>query len=230
MTVIVTGASRGIGRELVSFFSEKEGMRVIALSAHPEKLRLLQKKRKNLFCVAADLSSGQSIQRMADNIRAITNEVSILINNAGHLVNKPFHKITATELEQSYRINVMAPFLLAQQLAPLMGKKKRAHIVNIGSMGGFQGSVKFPGLSAYSSSKGALSVLTECLAEELKDRNISANCLCLGAVNTEMLRAAFPGYKAPTTAKQMASFIGNFALTGHSNFNGKVLPVSLSTP
>ena len=97
-------------------------------------------------------------------------------------------------------------------------------------MGGVGGSAKFAGLSAYSSSKGALSILTECLAEELKDYNIHVNALALGAVNTEMLQNAFPGYVANTQPQQMAAFIYDFATTKYSFFNGKVLPVSNSTP
>jgi len=229
MTVVVSGASRGIGRELINFFLEKKGTTVIALSSHPGKFGALSRK-KNFQALPADFSSDTGIYETGKAIRAISKEVNILINNAGLLVNKPFANITAQELEMVYRINVFAPFLLSQQLMPLMGKKQKAHIVNISSMGGFQGSSKFAGLSAYSSSKGALSILTECLAEELKDKNIASNCLCLGAVNTEMLKQAFPGYKAGTSAKEMAAFIGQFALTGHHQFNGKVLPVSTSTP
>jgi NAD(P)-dependent dehydrogenase (short-subunit alcohol dehydrogenase family) len=97
-------------------------------------------------------------------------------------------------------------------------------------MGGFQGAAKFPGLSAYSSSKAALAGLTECLAEELKSKNISVNCLAIGAVQTEMLAKAFPGYKAPLKPNQMAEFICNFALTGHTYFNGKIIPVASTTP
>jgi 3-oxoacyl-[acyl-carrier protein] reductase len=97
-------------------------------------------------------------------------------------------------------------------------------------MGGIQGSSKFPGLAAYSSSKGALITLTEMLAEEYKESNISFNALALGAVQTEMLAEAFPGYQASTTAREMARFIADFALNGHQFFNGKVLPVAHSTP
>lgn len=229
MTIVITGGSRGIGRELINFFLQKKGVKVIALSSNPEKLKDLEKK-KNLHIVGVDFRMEDAIYEATEIIRTITKEVTILINNAGILVNKPFEKITSKELENVYRVNVFSPFILSQQLAPLMGKKERSHIVNISSMGGFQGSAKFAGLSAYSSSKGALSILSECMAEELKDKNISVNCLCLGAVNTEMLKKAFPGYKASTSAKQMATFIGEFALTGQNSFNGKVLPVSNSTP
>ncbi len=97
-------------------------------------------------------------------------------------------------------------------------------------MGGVQGSEKFQGLSLYSASKAALAVFTECLAEELKTHNVKANALALGAVQTEMLSHAFPTYKAPLQASEMADYIADFALNGHQYYNGKILPVSLSTP
>ena len=105
-----------------------------------------------------------------------------------------------------------------------------SHIVNISSMGGFQGSVKFPGLSAYSTSKAALCSFTELFAEEYKDSGIKMICLCLGAVQTEMLEEAFPGFKAPHSPEEMASFIYTFATTQGDFMNGKIIPVSQSTP
>lgn len=154
----------------------------------------------------------------------------MLVNNAGHIVNKPFEKIRARDLTAVYGTNVFAPFTLIQMLFPLMNTQRRSHILNISSMGGFQGSAKFPGLSAYSSSKAALCSLTECLAEEFRTRNVSVNCLAIGAVQTEMLSKAFPDYKAPLKAHQMAEFICHFATTGHQYFNGKIIPVSSATP
>jgi len=97
-------------------------------------------------------------------------------------------------------------------------------------MGGIQGSMKFPGLAAYSSAKGAVITLSELLAEEYKEQQIAFNVLALGAVDTEMLQEAFPGFQAPVSAKEMASYIGNFALTGNKFYNGKVLQVSSTTP
>jgi len=85
-------------------------------------------------------------------------------------------------------------------------------------------------MSLYSASKGALAILTESLAEELKEQNIRVNALALGAVQTEMLEEAFPGYQAAVTAEEMADFITDFALKAHSYINGKIIPVSLSTP
>ena len=108
--------------------------------------------------------------------------------------------------------------------------EKGAHVLGISSMGGVQGSAKFPGLSAYSSSKGALITLFELLAEEYKTREVCFNSLALGAVQTEMLEAAFPGLKAPVSAKQMGAYVADFVQHGHQYYNGKVLPVSSSTP
>jgi 3-oxoacyl-[acyl-carrier protein] reductase len=226
MTIVITGASRGIGKELINFFLEKD-LQVIAVTSNPDKIKITHPRLKLL---AADFSNIQAVFKAAQQIKEHTKEVTVLINNAATLVSKAFMDITTGDFENTYRVNVEAPFFLTQQLIDCMGITKPAHIVNISSMGGFMGSAKFAGLSAYSSSKGALSILTECLAEELKDKNIRANCLCLGAVNTEMLKQAFPGYEAPLNPIQMADYIGNFALTAHNYLNGKVIPVSLSTP
>ena len=171
-----------------------------------------------------------SRKKIIAEIKKTKKSLDVLINNAGELVNKPFEKITEKELHSVYNTNVFAPYQLIQETLPLLNKKTKSHIVNISSIGGYQGSAKFAGLSAYSSSKAALCGLTECLAEEFKNKNIVINCLALGAVQTEMLNKAFPGYKAPVTAKQMAYFICDFALNGQKYFNGKIIPVTLSTP
>jgi NAD(P)-dependent dehydrogenase (short-subunit alcohol dehydrogenase family) len=106
--------------------------------------------------------------------------------------------------------------------------KKGSHILNISSMGGFQGSVKFPGLSYYSASKAALACLSECLALEFDELGIKVNCLALGSVQTEMLEEAFPGYKAPIDAKKIGEFIADFAINGNKFINGKIIPVALT--
>lgn len=232
MLVIITGASKGIGFEIVKLFLNNPNYSIIAISRNIDSLTKLVNANNttNLIPFKADITNTKQQKKIVDLIKKIKLPVSILINNAGQIVNKPFEKITEKELESVYATNVFAPFKLIQQLLPFMGKKAKSHIVNISSMGGFQGSSKFAGLSAYSSSKSALSGLTECLAEEFKDKNIAVNCLAIGAVQTEMLNKAFPGYKAPLQPKQMATFIYDFAINGHNYFNGKILPVSSSTP
>ncbi|MDX2173309.1 MAG: SDR family oxidoreductase [Bacteroidota bacterium] len=232
MLVIVTGASKGIGFEIVKLFLNNPNYSIIAISRNIDSLTKLVNANNttNLIPFKADITNSKQHKKVVDLIKKIKLPVGILINNAGQIVNKPFEKISEKELESVYNTNVFGPFKLIQQLLPFFGKKAKSHIVNISSMGGFQGSSKFAGLSAYSSSKSALSGLTECLAEEFKDKNIAVNCLAIGAVQTEMLNKAFPGYKAPLQPKQMATFIYDFAINGHNYFNGKILPVSLSTP
>jgi len=227
MNVIITGASRGIGFETTQLFL-KNNHQVFCLTRNTESLENLNSP--NLHIISTDLTSTESIDHAVTVIKSKVNSIDVVINNAGSIVNKPFEKIDYQELEIVYRVNVFAPFYLTQQLLHLLGRHSKAHVVNISSMGGFQGSAKFAGLSSYSSSKAAIAGLTECLAEEFKEKNISVNCLALGAVQTEMLEEAFPGYQAPLKPNQMADYIYDFALKGHLYYNGKILPVSSSTP
>jgi len=236
MNIIVTGASRGIGYELVKLLSNDSNHTIIALSRNFQKLKqlkedcLIQNPSSNVIPVVCDLSDVNAIGGLIAELSTTIKTVHILINNAGTLVNKPFLAISTAELEYVYNVNVFAVVRLIQAVFPLLDTNQKSHIVNISSIGGFQGSAKFAGLSAYSSSKAALACLTECLAEEFKEKNIAVNCLALGAVQTEMLDEAFPGYKAPLTAEKMAAFIADFSLNAHQYMNGKIIPVSLSTP
>ncbi|NOQ91993.1 MAG: SDR family NAD(P)-dependent oxidoreductase, partial [Flavobacteriaceae bacterium] len=154
--------------------------------------------------------------------------VDVIIHNAGALIHKPFFKTTAKDFMNIYKINVFAVAELTKKM--LFALHNGSHVVAISSMGGIQGSIKFAGLSAYSSSKGAVITLMELLAEEYKASGIAFNTLALGAVQTEMLSQAFPDLKAPITAAEMANYIGNFSLTGNKMYNGKILQVSNSTP
>lgn len=230
MLAIVTGASRGIGLETVKELAKNSQMPVIAVSRNPAGLdKLFQKNNlHNVLALKADISTAKGRAQVLTLVKKLQLPVQILVNNAGTLLKKDFQKISEKELQTVYTANVFAPFLLTQLLIPHFGKS--AHIVNISSMGGVQGSAKFAGLSAYSSSKGALSVLTECLAEELKPKQISVNCLAIGAVQTEMLGKAFPGYKAPLTPQQMGAYVAEFAQKAHRFYNGKILSVSSTTP
>lgn len=236
MNIIVTGASRGIGYELVKLLSTDSKNTVIAISRNGAKLDQLkdeclsQNSFSNVVTIVCDLSDKNAIEGLVSELQKKIRSVNILINNAGALVNKPFETISTADLEYVYNVNVFSVVRLIQGIFPILDLEKRSHIVNISSMGGFQGSAKFAGLSAYSSSKAALACLTECLAEEFKEKNIAFNCLALGATQTEMLNEAFPGYKAPLTADKMAAFIADFSLNAHQYMNGKIIPVSLSTP
>ncbi|WP_223550910.1 SDR family oxidoreductase [Aestuariivivens sp. NBU2969] len=223
--VIITGTSRGIGFELVKLFAQA-GHQVLALSRNEKSIKDL--KLDNVTCFSFDLGDGNAYSKVESFIKTHWQQVDILINNAGSLINKPFSELTMSDFESVYKTNVFGVAELTKVTLPFM--KNRGHVLTISSMGGVQGSVKFPGLAAYSSSKGAVITLTELLAEEYKDSGISFNALALGAVQTEMLKEAFPDYKAPTTAIDMAHYIFGFSLNGHKYYNGKLLQVSNSTP
>ncbi len=228
--ILVSGGSSGIGNALVKKLV-LGGHEVFTFARSVEKLNDLSEElgagRKMLHTYAFDLRY-DDFSLLAAEVKTALGKIDCIINNAGMLVNKPFLELSQTEVEAVFRVNVMAVFPLVQSLIPIM--PAGGHIVNISSIGGFQGSMKFPGLSAYSASKGALAILTESMALELSQYNVKVNALALGAVQTEMLEAAFPGYKAPLSPDEMADFILDFTLNGHRYFNGKILPVSLSTP
>jgi NAD(P)-dependent dehydrogenase (short-subunit alcohol dehydrogenase family) len=224
MNVVITGAGRGIGYALTKTFLG-EGHSVIAISRNIEKLKSVN--NKNLYPFSFDLRQ-PGYSDVLNLIKKTFQKVDILINNAGVMINKPFGEMTDDDFDLLFNVHVKAAFKMIRELVPFM--ENGGHVVNISSMGGVQGSVKFSGLSLYSAAKGALNILTETMALELSDNGISVNALALGAVQTEMLSAAFPGYEAPLNPGEIASFIMDFAVSGNKVLNGKVLPVSLSTP
>lgn len=224
--IIITGTSRGIGYEMVALLAQA-GHNVLALSRNSVPVSGIE--ISNCHCFSCDITDPDDIKKVPLFLKEKGwKHVDILINNSGYLVNKPFSELSLEDFKQSYDVNVFSVFSLTQAMLPFF--KKSSHVVNISSMGGVQGSAKFPGLAAYSSSKGALITLTELLAEEFKQTGPSFNVLALGAVQTQMLEEAFPEYKAPLTAAQMAQYIIDFSLTGNTFYNGKVLEVSSSTP
>ena len=220
MNIIITGASRGIGYETARILSKEH--KVISISRSAEK-----NKFSGVIPIAFDFEKGNICDDLFPKIQKHYKTVDILINNAAAFIKTPFEKISQEDFKNIFQVNVFSIAQLTQAILPMM---KKGHVVNIASMGGIQGSLKFPGLSAYSSSKGALITLTECLAEEYKQKNISFNAIAFGSVQTEMLSTAFPNFKAPITAKEAAEFVSHFAVNGNKYFNGKILQMALSTP
>ncbi|WP_428742194.1 SDR family NAD(P)-dependent oxidoreductase [Tenacibaculum sp.] len=223
--IVITGTSRGIGFELAQQFAN-QGHQVLALSRNTKPLE--QINHPKITTISVDLSNENDVKKAVNFVSTEWKKVDILVNNAGKLINKPFEQLTTQDFEEVYRVNVFAVAELTKNLLPFM--QQGSHVVTVSSMGGIQGSMKFPGLAAYSSAKGAVITLSELLAEEYKEQQIAFNVLALGAVQTEMLEEAFPGYIAPLSAKEMANYIFDFALTGNKYYNGKVLQVSSSTP
>ena len=230
MNYIITGTSRGIGKQLL-IIALKNGHQVISISRSKTEIEseLSNKLILNWTEIMGDLINDVTLNKLEEKL-SDWNSVDVLINNAGFLINKPFEQLTTTDFNLSYQINVLVPSLLIKMCIPFLKESKIGKVINIGSIGGVQGSVKFPGLAFYSSSKGALATLTECLAEEYKTMNIHFNYLALGAVQTEMLEKAFPGFIAPVTPAQMAEFIYQFSIHGADLINGKIISVALSTP
>ena len=223
--VVITGASRGIGHALARTFIDQDH-HVVALSRNIEPLKAIEGQNCSVF--AMDITQESAFDQVVSYIEQKFGRIDILIHNAGLLINKPFESFTTEETERVYKVNVFGPMALTRVLLPLMNDS--SHVVSISSMGGVNGTAKFPGLSAYSSSKGALTIWSEVMAEEYKEGGPKFNALAIGAVQTEMLAEAFPGYHAPLTPQEMAEYIMIFALNGHRIYNGKTLPASQTTP
>lgn len=222
--IIITGTSRGIGFELALQFANA-GHQVLALSRKTPQILI---ENPNITCLSVDLSKEEDLTQVEHFLATSWGKIDAIVHNAGALLLKPFSETKPEEFENIYKVNVFGVANLTRICLPFL--QKGSHVVTISSMGGIQGSMKFAGLSAYSSSKGAVITLSELLAEEYKEQEIAFNVLALGSVQTEMLEEAFPGYKAPLTASEMADYIFDFTLTGNKYFNGKVLQVSSSTP
>lgn len=234
MNIIITGASSGVGFEAAIELAASGKHKIIALARSQDKLERLLEIATSLapdamiYAIAFDIVHDDYTGLQQFIAANFDNRVDVLINNAGMLVNKPFLALSETDFVEMLQSNYLGHVRMIQAMVELM--PAGSHILNIGSMGGFQGSAKFVGLSAYSASKAALHNLTECLAQELSVKDIRVNCLALGSAQTEMLEKAFPGYQSPVMAFEMGKYIADFAITGHHFFNGKILPVALSTP
>ncbi|WP_338840723.1 SDR family NAD(P)-dependent oxidoreductase [Flavobacterium ginsenosidimutans] len=222
--IIVTGTSRGIGYELALKFAEA-GHQVLAIS---RKIPQALLEHQNITCLSVDLADETALDQVENFLSSTWKKVDAVVHNAGALLLKPFEQTTQADFESIYKVNVFAVANLTRICIPYL--EKGSHVVTISSIGGVRGSLKFAGLAAYSSSKGAVITLTELLAEEYKEKGISFNVLALGSVQTEMLNEAFPGYQAPISAEGMATYIYDFTLNGNKYFNGKVLEVSSTNP
>lgn len=229
MNIVINGGTRGIGKEVVLCLAQDVNNKILVTGRNVKALKILSVRYKNIHTLVLDLSVFDAqTETFMNAVSGYFKKVDILINIAGLLVAKEFVKIDNDEARLMMETNFFGPASVIRLLKPFM--LPGSHILNISSMGGFQGSSKYIGLSYYSASKAALACLTECLATEFSESGIKVNCLALGSVQTEMLEEAFPGYKAPVNAREMGEFISGFALTGHKFFNGKILPVAVNNP
>ncbi len=239
MNIVITGASRGIGFYTALHLAKNTDHKIFALSRDERGLKKLSDaiEPDRVVIIPCDITDEKSIGESVQKIAGIVSGVEVLINNAGKLINKSFLELTAADWQAVYNVNVFGVVNVTRALIPLLLKGEiipqsniKAHIVNISSIGGIQGSIKFKGLSAYSSSKGALIGIGECLSEELKTSGVHVNTIALGSVETEMFLSAFPGMKASVDPIEISMWVADFALNGYRFFNGKIIPVSTSTP
>ncbi len=233
MNILITGASKGIGKEIALAFCRLANHKLILIARDLNQLEDTKKQcltinsGSEVYIFSFDLNNSKNLNDLSEFILSRIDRIDILVNNAGILFNKKFTDMNENEIFSTFNVNFFNPVMLIRLLLPALQKAEKSHVVNIGSMGGYQGSSKFPGLSYYSASKAALGVITECLAEEYRDTSISFNCLALGAVQTEMFADAFPGAVAPVQPSEMADFIVDFAIMKNHTLNGKIVPVTL---
>jgi len=226
-TILITGSSSGVGLASAEKFLSA-GWRVIGLSRSAGKVF---RNRDNYIPLELDLADSSLKQSLEEASREHAwNALDGLLLNAAGFLKAPFEALTLLQIEELYRVNVFSGFLLMQWAKPLLMKAKQPQVLMISSMGGVQGTQKFSGLSVYSSSKGAQSVLAECLAEEWKETGIRVNVLALGSVNTPMLREAFPGFAASMEPEQLAGYLLHWMEGDGRLYNGKILPLSSATP
>lgn len=215
---LVTGASRGIGRETA-----------LALAASGAEVHATSRNAHYIeACVThvLDYTSAESRATFSSSINGLHFDGVVL--NAGALVNKPFRDLEQNDFDLMALANWSGQALLVQELLPFLAEG--AHVVFISSMGGYQGAAKYPGLLAYATSKMAMAGLAESLQAELGSDGLTFNALCLGAVQTEMLAAAFPGYEAPVDPNTMGVAIAEFVANGHKTQAGQVIAWAKSNP
>jgi len=190
---LVTGGGRGIGRE-IAFELARAGADV-AINYHdqPELARAVAADLEALgvrsTAIAGDVGNGDEVRRMMDETIATLGAIDILVNNAGVQTWTPFLDVTEAEWDLVIRTNLKGCFLCTQAAARLMSNG--GVVVNIGSG---CNKVPFPGLVAYTASKGGIEMLTKVAAVELAPRRIRVNCVAPGAVEVERTRAEIDDY------------------------------------
>lgn len=233
MKVLIIGASTGLGEETTRILSKRADVPALFLvSRNKEKLKSLknevQSNGKECDFLTLDLAELNDIESSLSSF-VKEKEIDVLFFNAGTLINGRLVDTSISDIEKTFTINTLSFMEVWKAVYPVIKNSSQAQVLTSGSMGGVQGSVKFPGLAAYSASKSALASLCEVLAVEHEEENIIFNCLAFGAINTKMLQEAFPDYTSDVSPQTMAKYVVNF-ITGPRLFNGKVLPVSITTP
>ena len=190
---LVTGGGRGIGREIALELARAGADVAVNYHADPGQARATAADIEALgvraMAVAADVGDAAAVRRMVDEVTAAFGSLDILVNNAGVQTWTPFLDVTESEWDLVIRTNLKGCFLCTQTAARAMSRG--GVVVNIGSG---CNKVPFPGLVAYTASKGGIEMLTKVAAVELAPRKIRVNCVAPGAVEIERTRLEVPDY------------------------------------
>lgn len=192
-TVLITGASRGIGRATAAAFA-KEGYNVAINYLKSEKsanelAENLRQSGAQVFAVKADVSDIQQVKSMISETELKFGEIDILVNNAGIAQQKLFTDLTSDDWKRMFDVDVTGVFNCCRLVLPSMIRRHKGKIINISSMWGVCGASCEV---AYSAAKAAVIGLTKALAKEVGPSNIQVNCIAPGVIDTEM-NAAFSG-------------------------------------
>lgn len=181
--VLVTGASRGIGREIAKQLALK-GYKVIAnYHNSKEKAMELQTENPNIDIYQADVSNREAVKKMVQDMINQYGNIDVLINNAGIAEHKMFSDVTDEDWEHMIKTNLYSAFCTTQEVLPNMIHRKQGCIINISSIFGMVGASCE---SIYSISKAGIDGMTKSLAKELGPSNIRVNSIAPGIINTEM--------------------------------------------
>ncbi len=230
MRLLITGASRGIGRALCAE-AAGQGHEVLALARSEERLEALAGHYERVHPIPLDIGEEGMDADLVRKLEGLgVRSLDGVVHAAALLKKATLDELDREAWERQMKVGLLGPAMLLRALRSYLKEGKDPHVVLIGSMAGYPGSKKFPGMTAYAASKAGLAGFGEVLAEEWKEAGIRVNTLSLGAVDTEMFREAFPDQEAPITPDEMAAFILYFLTDGGKLMNGKNLPVSQSTP
>ncbi|MBI2609212.1 MAG: SDR family oxidoreductase [Deltaproteobacteria bacterium] len=184
-TVLITGASRGIGRAIALLFAE-HGAHVLLTARTSQELQKLkeeiEKKKGKASFLVLDLLKDEDIHSLAK--WAVDKDIDILINNAGCGFKGAFHKISTKDMDRVLHINQRAPMLLTKLLLPHFFKKQSGTIINIASIAG---KIGIAHSVSYCASKHAVVGFTHALFEEVREKNIKVATICPGYVDTELI-------------------------------------------
>jgi short-subunit dehydrogenase len=228
LTVLITGASAGIGAALARCFA-RDGHRPLLVARSTKKLNALARELRAEFGVhaialAADLAQPGTAASLAARVKRRRLAIDVLVNNAGVLENGRFAWIPARRHQELIDLNVSALTALVAQFLPPMIRRRRGRILNVASIAAFQ---PVPMLACYAATKAYVLSLTEALAEELRDSGVTVTALCPGITATDMLtKAARSNSRLDALPRFLVGDVDAVAAAGYrACMNGDVIAV-----